>query len=322
MTGRVTLLLALLLPACGGDEGGRATADGATQTAGVSSVGGTVDLTEGTGSSTAETPTSGADASTSGPVTSMTSMTGMTGMTSMTSTGDASDDGDDSFPETSVSSLITSSGFDTVDPPDCAMVLDGVVRDFKVDHPDFEYNIDDDKGIVLPDLGADNKPVYAGQDGNPTTTGQANFDQWYRDVAEVNIPSALQIPLADQGGGLFTYDNPAFFPIDNQGWGNEGNEHNFHFTLEIHTMFAYKGGEVFTFRGDDDVFVFINRKLAIDLGGVHGPEQLSADLDALAGQLGITPGNTYALDFFFAERHTSESNFRIETTIQCLQPPG
>lgn len=317
MTGRALLLLALLLPACGGDEGGRATADSATPTAGVSSVGATVDMTEGTGSSAAETPTTGADASTGGP-----GMTSMTSVTGMTSTGDASDDGDDSFPETSVSSLITSSGFDTNDPPDCAMVLDGVVRDFKVDHPDFEYNIDDDKGIVLPDLGADNKPVYAGQDGNPTTTGQANFDQWYRDVAEVNIPSALQIPLADQGGGLFTYDNPAFFPIDNQGWGNEGNEHNFHFTLEIHTMFAYKGGEVFTFRGDDDVFVFINRKLAIDLGGVHGPEQLSADLNALAGQLGITPGNTYALDFFFAERHTSESNFRIETTIQCLQPPG
>jgi fibro-slime domain-containing protein len=40
----------------------------------------------------------------------------------------------------------------------------------------------------------------------------------------------------------------------------------------------------------------------------------------MAAQLGITPDNTYTLDFFFAERHTSESNFRIDTTIGCFTP--
>ena len=69
------------------------------------------------------------------------------------------------------------------------------------------------------------------------------------------------------------------------------------------------------------MFLFINGRLGIDLGGVHGPLEATIDMDAMAGQLGITVGQTYPLDFFFAERHTTESNFRIQTSIDCFQPP-
>jgi fibro-slime domain-containing protein len=210
----------------------------------------------------------------------------------------------------------------TVPPPqECETTLVATVRDFAESHPDFEYVIEVDPGIVQPLLGGDGKPAYAGGTTG-TTTGQANFDQWYRDVAGVNMSLPVEIPLTDQGDGTYVYDNPAFFPIDGQGFGDEGNPHNYHFTLEMHTQFIYQGGEVFTFRGDDDLFTFINGRLGIDLGGVHGPLEGSIDLDAMAGALGITPGGTYDLDFFFAERHTSESNFRIETTIGCFHPPG
>ncbi|MCA9704662.1 MAG: fibro-slime domain-containing protein [Myxococcales bacterium] len=209
----------------------------------------------------------------------------------------------------------------TLPPANCQTELMATVRDFSQSHPDFEYVIAVDPGIVEPMLGGDGKPVYAGGSAG-TTTGAANFDQWYRDVPGVNMTIPIQIPLTDQGDGTYTYDNPAFFPIDDQGFGNEGNAHNYHFTLEMHTQFTYQGGEVFTFRGDDDLFTFINGRLGIDLGGVHGPLEGSIDLDAMAGALGIVPGGTYDLDFFFAERHTSESNFRIETTIGCFQPPG
>ncbi len=207
----------------------------------------------------------------------------------------------------------------------CGSTLTGTIRDFKQDHPDFEYKIAEDPGIVLPDLGADNLPVYAGQAGNDTTTGQANFDQWYRDVPGVNQSELLSIPLTASGGNLYTYSNNALFPIDDKLFGNEGNPHNFHFTFELHTKFVYLGGEVFTFTGDDDLFVFVNKRLAIDLGGVHGALNGQVDLDANANQLGITKGTAYQLDFFFAERHTSESNFRIDTTIgsfvDCGPPP-
>jgi fibro-slime domain-containing protein len=204
---------------------------------------------------------------------------------------------------------------------DCGSVLQGTVRDFQVSHPDFEDYLGDDKGIVMPDLGMDGKPVYAGNPTTATTSGKDAFDQWFRDVPGVNIAIPHGITLTPVGGGVYTYDNSAFFPIDGQGFGDEGNVHNYHFTLELRTQFEYKGGEVFTFTGDDDLFTFINGHLAINLGGVHGAEMETVSLDAMAPQLGITIGNTYSLDFFFAERHTSESNFRIDTTISCFSPP-
>lgn len=79
----------------------------------------------------------------------------------------------------------------------------------------------------------------------------------------------------------------SFFPIDGAGWGDEGLAHNYHFTYELHTTFTYAMGQTFTFTGDDDLWVFINGKLAI----------------------------------FFAERHTTESNFRIDTSILLTPVP-
>ncbi len=205
--------------------------------------------------------------------------------------------------------------------PDCDMALVATVRDFQMAHPDFESALGEDPGIVQFMLGPDQKPIYAGNPTTPTTNGAANFDQWYRDVPGVNQPFEIMLPLTDLGNGTYSHDNSAFFPIDDQGFGNEGNPHNYHFTLELHTEFTYEGGEVFSFTGDDDLFTFVNGRLGIDLGGVHGPLSGQIDMDAMAGTLGLSIGGTYSLDFFFAERHTSESNFRIETTIACFTTP-
>ncbi|HWA76151.1 MAG TPA: fibro-slime domain-containing protein [Polyangiaceae bacterium] len=197
---------------------------------------------------------------------------------------------------------------------DCHPQPVGLLRDFKIEHPDFEYTLGDDRGIVATDLGSDKKPVFAGGTHKTVTTAE-NFDQWYRDVPDVNKTVEFQLPFTTAASGNLVYDNTSFFPLDGQGWGNEGNRHNFHFTYELHMEFKYSGGEVFNFRGDDDVFVFVNNKLAIDLGGVHSAQAGQLNLDQSAAMLGISPGNTYPIDFFQAERHTSESNFRIETSL-------
>ena len=205
--------------------------------------------------------------------------------------------------------LASSVGAATID-------LTGTIRDFQVSHPDFEDFLGVDPGIVQSVLGADKKPVYAGMPTTPTTSGQANFDQWYRDVPGVNLAQSLTITLDDTGHpGIFTFFDDTFFPIDGQLFGDEGLSHNFHFTYEIHSQFTYQGGEVFTFTGDDDLWVFIDDTLAIDLGGVHGALTGSVALDTL----GLTLGNDYDFDLFFAERHTTESQFGVDTSI-LLEP--
>ena len=198
--------------------------------------------------------------------------------------------------------------------------LEARVRDFQPrSHVDFEASFGTglDADIVESTLGPDDKPVYAGMPRTKSTSGAANFNMWFNDTPMVNLSQRLELqlePLPEEPG-MFAYDDLEFFPIDGELWGNEGRRHNYHFTLEASTTFEYRGGEVFSFAGDDDMWVFINRKLAINLGGLHQSLADEVVIDDFARTAGMTPRNVYPLHFFFAERHTVDSHFTIRTTI-------
>jgi fibro-slime domain-containing protein len=206
------------------------------------------------------------------------------------------------------------------DVPQSCGELTATVRDFKADHPDFEsHPTTIDRGIVEAMLGSDGKPVYAHAAGTPSVAGPGSFAQWFHDTPGINMSFTRPLPLVEGPAGTFTFDDQTFFPIDGAGWpGQETLGHNFLFTTEIHATFVYRGGEKFRFEGDDDVFVFINNKLAIDLGGVHEKEFSEVDFDARAAELGLVKDQVHKLDVFHAERHTIESHFRMTTTIDCL----
>lgn len=263
--------------------------------------------------------------------------------------------------------------------------LTGVLRDFKRGdraggHPDFETahtvighgDYGHVPGLVAMTLSDAGKPLYNPvRPSNDTISSAQSLAQWFTDDAAVNARKSHTIILSNNKstpGGIYTYQNNEFFPLDGQLMGNEGLNHNYHFTYELHTRFTYVPGQVFTFIGDDDVWVYVNGFKVIDLGGVHGAvtgsfvlfdgkafveknhfaarspvcsisSTLAANLAAkwqAAGlgpvppqmavngkyiELALSDRQDCRLDFFFAERHTTKSEFRIDTSIRLVAAP-
>ncbi len=90
----------------------------------------------------------------------------------------------------------------------------------------------------------------------------------------------------------------------------------------------------FDFEGDDDVYLFINGELVMDIGSAHSIDKVRIELNdyvqaAQAGTLGsaqrnaalnLEEGMTYSFDFFYMERHSYGANMRINTNIHVTDP--
>jgi len=165
-------------------------------------------------------------------------------------------------------------------------------------------------------------------------TSAESFKQWYRDTPGVNVSKQVSMTLNRvPNTNRYVFDSAAdapyaarsgFFPIDADLFGNQGSSgHNFAFSTEIETEFVYEAASnpVFKFTGDDDVWVFIDNKLVIDVGGLHPKKEQYLDLSRLPW---LVDGHSYSLKVFHAERHTNASNFRIETTLKLrpVDPPA
>jgi fibro-slime domain-containing protein len=170
-----------------------------------------------------------------------------------------------------------------------------------------------------------------------TTLNGDSFNQWYRDTA-LSSTVVQSLTLNKTGSNTYVFDSAVnlpdgstpgtppdgFFPLDGQAGAKtyascSNVQHNFLFTSEVHYWFQYNpaSNATLTFRGDDDVYVFINGHLVVDIGGVHsalpGSVVVNASTrDTANNLLNLASGSVYEVIVFQAERNPCASNYRLE----------
>lgn len=195
------------------------------------------------------------------------------------------------------------------------------------------------KGMVEKTLGPNGVPVRSAQFPETHCSNASHLNEWFIPVlvAEQNgvqyfnaVCKDLELSLDEKGmwfaqiddnssnGGFFLLDDFRYLddantienPYYDSANGNRG-YHNFGFVMKAVAEFEYVRGQYFEFNGDDDVWVFINNQLVVDIGGQHGKKFGSVDLDTL----GLIEGKTYPFHIFYAERKVTQSNFMMRTSI-------
>lgn len=165
-------------------------------------------------------------------------------------------------------------------------------------------------------------------------TGQYIYDSEF---------NAASYQKDESGGRFYVYNNPqfigigktAFLPFNGYqelAYGLDAANVNYHFGMcsEIN-FYLPKTNEdgakdlVFNFSGDDDVWVFLDGNLVLDMGGIHGRQEGEINFTKKTFSTGSssgsfviqdTPYNEHKLTIYYMERGGYESNCKISFNIK------
>lgn len=179
--------------------------------------------------------------------------------------------------------------------------------------PIYGMAVDAYKSIVLTDNGTGTYSFEAGYSG---TKKDVQYDR-----------KSGTIYNGTNGG-----DESGFYPLEDLGYEQSGlltatskvnnGAKNGGFTLRGESQFVYNEASnlYFTFTGDDDVYMYINGTLALDLGGAHGRNSKTVNLNDLdATKYGLKEGQVATFTFFYMERCSDASTFGIKTNMKLVQ---
>ncbi|MDR2554403.1 MAG: fibro-slime domain-containing protein [Fibromonadaceae bacterium] len=152
-----------------------------------------------------------------------------------------------------------------------------------------------------------------------STTSKEDIDSYMETICWKPFKAAADT-ARNSKGDLYDYGHPA--PMASHTSNNPPRISSLMCFESAPATFIYKPGQEFFFRGDDDIWVFINKQLVVDLGGSHGPAPGYVHLDTIKTPEKLVPGKEYDINIFFCDRRTSGSNVRISTNMYFTQQNG